>query len=45
MLIPQNYYKVFHWVLIGGSARGDLENLRFVYVLLDGGMYCTLAML
>ena len=41
----KKYYKVCYWVLIGGSGRGDLEDLRVVFVLLDGGIYCTLAML
>ena len=39
------YYKVCYWVLIGGGGRGNLGDLRVLFVLLDGGISCTLAML
>ena len=41
----QNVYKVCYWVVIRGSGREDLEDLRVMFVLLDGGIYCTLTML
>ena len=34
-----------YWVVIGGIGRGDLEEVRFMVVLLDGGIYCMLALL
>ena len=29
----------------GGSGRGDLKEVRFMVVLLGGGIYCTLILL
>ena len=40
----KKHYKVCYWVLIGGSGRENLEDLKIVFVLLGGGIYCTLAL-
>ena len=41
--------KTLQSMLLGGDAgesgRGDHKELGVVFVLLDGGIYCTLAML